>query len=68
VAEWKNGKKIRKQNRGWLPDFVIGELQVNRMDMKMDQTIIMLNAIVKRLEERDSNEPLSNGHTQSAIT
>lgn len=31
--------------------------QVFRMDMKMDQTIIMLNAIVKRLEEKDEQPP-----------
>lgn len=29
------------------------EEKTNRMDLKMDQTIIMLNTILKRLEERD---------------
>ena len=42
-------------------------LQVFRMDMKMDQTIIMLNAIVKRLEDREEQSSRDSTSTDAQV-
>ena len=37
------------------------------MDMKMDQTIIMLNAIVKRLEDREEQSSRDSTSTDAQV-